>query len=292
MKVALLVLGACVGLCQGKALKSLGAAGELDLAALPELTLLPGALGAAGHYGNPEDGCEEDEVAVRIQGVAGAVCSPKCAGMACPQDVPEGCKAAPQCLLQDGASGNKYCALKCSAKTDCGPGASCKTIFPGIGYVRCCGTVAWVVDLVVRGVESGGGQKGRRRRRVVAGTLTRTHAGSAPTRKPLARSRTTGRPSGRLGLAAVPNAPASARERPRAPASARLHPPAQADRRAFAVGSRSRAFYATYKSATRFFSFPFPRPAYLPAGRPACALLQPGQLSARRASQHRQRVAT
>mmetsp|Transcript_8766 Transcript_8766/g.12332 ORF Transcript_8766/g.12332 Transcript_8766/m.12332 type:complete len:143 (+) Transcript_8766:131-559(+) len=87
----------------------------------------------SSHYGDPSGGCEEDEVAVRIQGVGGAVCSPKCDGMECPTDVPDGCEATPQCLLQDAASGSKYCALACRKGTNCGEGASCKILFPGIG---------------------------------------------------------------------------------------------------------------------------------------------------------------
>merc|ERR1712159_282066 len=42
------------------------------------------------HYGDPADGCESDEQAVRVQGVAGSFCSPDCASAACPTDVPSG----------------------------------------------------------------------------------------------------------------------------------------------------------------------------------------------------------
>eukprot|EP00514_Thraustochytrium_sp_LLF1b_P000539 CAMPEP_0184522950 /NCGR_PEP_ID=MMETSP0198_2-20121128/8590_1 /TAXON_ID=1112570 /ORGANISM="Thraustochytrium sp., Strain LLF1b" /LENGTH=139 /DNA_ID=CAMNT_0026913881 /DNA_START=248 /DNA_END=664 /DNA_ORIENTATION=+ len=85
------------------------------------------------HFGNPSNGCEADEIAVRIQGVSGAVCSPKCDGMECPSDIPLGCEAVPQCMLQDAGSGSKYCALSCQQGTKCGPGASCQILFPGIG---------------------------------------------------------------------------------------------------------------------------------------------------------------
>jgi len=85
-----------------------------------------------GHYGDPNSGCAPDEVAVHIQGVNGAICSPKC-DSGCPSDVPSGCDALPQCILQDASSGNKYCALKCSKPTHCGDNASCKILFPGVG---------------------------------------------------------------------------------------------------------------------------------------------------------------
>ena len=51
------------------------------------------------HYGNPANGCESDETAVQVTGVAGSFCSPDCAKKACPTDVPTGVTAAPQCAL-------------------------------------------------------------------------------------------------------------------------------------------------------------------------------------------------
>lgn len=94
-----------------------------------------------GHYGDPTNGCESDEQAVQVQGVAGDFCSPKCTNGKCPTDVPAGATAKPQCALQD-PSGNKYCALICSpslpianqmvADAQCGINASCKPI-SGVG---------------------------------------------------------------------------------------------------------------------------------------------------------------
>jgi len=88
------------------------------------------------HYGNPANGCESDEQAVQIQGVSGDFCAPDCASAACPTDVPAGVTAAPQCALKS-ATGDKKCALICSATTDeaslragdamCGT-ATCKAI--------------------------------------------------------------------------------------------------------------------------------------------------------------------
>merc|ERR1711918_280221 len=69
------------------------------------------------HYGDPADGCESDEQAVRVQGVAGSFCSPDCASAACPTDVPSGVTAAPQCALKS-TTGDKKCALLCSPSTD------------------------------------------------------------------------------------------------------------------------------------------------------------------------------
>jgi len=69
------------------------------------------------HYGDPADGCEADETAVKVQGLTGSFCSPDCKSAACPTDVPAGVTAAPQCALQ-GAAGDKKCALICSPSTD------------------------------------------------------------------------------------------------------------------------------------------------------------------------------
>merc|ERR1712127_944303 len=69
------------------------------------------------HYGDPADGCEADEQAVQVQGLAGDFCSPDCTSAACPTDVPAGVTAAPQCALKT-TTGKKACALICSATTD------------------------------------------------------------------------------------------------------------------------------------------------------------------------------
>lgn len=84
------------------------------------------------HYGNPSGGCMTDEQAVQVQGVDGDFCSPVCKDMRCPQDVPSGVSAKPQCALQTG-DGSKYCALICdpSDSGSCGSG-SCQSI-QGIG---------------------------------------------------------------------------------------------------------------------------------------------------------------
>lgn len=56
----------------------------------------------------------------------------RCPSGTCPQDVPDGVTAAPQCALQD-TSGNKYCALLCTpgSNDSCGK-ATCKAI-QGVG---------------------------------------------------------------------------------------------------------------------------------------------------------------
>ena len=72
------------------------------------------------HYGNPSTGCESDEVAVRVSGLSGDFCSPKCDSQGtCPSDVPKGDKATPECALRT-TTGDKYCGLICSADSDCG----------------------------------------------------------------------------------------------------------------------------------------------------------------------------
>jgi len=101
----------------------------------------PGPSPPAGktHYGDPKDGCLQDELEISIKGVSGDFCSPKCSLFKpCPSDLPAGVTAGPQCALQDAASGAKYCALICSPSTDeeslragdaqCGTNASCKSI--------------------------------------------------------------------------------------------------------------------------------------------------------------------
>jgi len=98
-------------------------------------TLIPEFVSAAAnssHYEDPKpNGCLSDEQAIQIQGVSGDFCTPKCTGilkMSCPQDLPDGVTAKPQCALKD-QSGNKYCALICTpgANDSCGK-ATCKSI--------------------------------------------------------------------------------------------------------------------------------------------------------------------
>ena len=73
------------------------------------------------HYGNPSTGCESDEQAVKVQGLSGDFCSPKCnSSGTCPSDVPKGDTATPECALRT-TTGDKYCALICQSDSDCGP---------------------------------------------------------------------------------------------------------------------------------------------------------------------------
>ena len=68
----------------------------------------------------PSTGCESDEQAVRVQGLSGDFCSPKCDSTgSCPSDVPTGDTATPVCFLET-ATGDKYCALICTTVYDCG----------------------------------------------------------------------------------------------------------------------------------------------------------------------------
>jgi len=87
----------------------------------------------SSHYEDPKDGCQSDEKAIQIQGVSGDFCSPACQGSRCPNDVPTGVTAEPQCALKD-QSGDKYCALICNPEAnddECGT-ATCKPI-QGVG---------------------------------------------------------------------------------------------------------------------------------------------------------------
>jgi hypothetical protein len=62
---------------------------------------------------------------VTIQGFTGSVCTPKCTNTACPTDVPAGTTDKPSCVLQDSASGDKYCAITCLFG-GCPTGATCQ----------------------------------------------------------------------------------------------------------------------------------------------------------------------
>lgn len=97
----------------------------------------------ATNYGDPLSGkCLPGELAVQIQGLSGAFCSPSCsASAACPTDVPAGTTATPQCALETaGKSSPTNCALICSqslpipddASDSCPAKASCKAI-GGVG---------------------------------------------------------------------------------------------------------------------------------------------------------------
>merc|ERR1712014_138532 len=77
------------------------------------------------HYEKPP--CRSDEVDVKVQGLTGATCTPKCSGSTCPSDVPEGTTARPQCVLQDSSTGDKYCALTCLFG-GCPSGAKCEHV--------------------------------------------------------------------------------------------------------------------------------------------------------------------
>ena len=87
-----------------------------------------------GHYGNPSNGCQSDEEAVSIQGLAGDFCSPSCSQFhPCPSDVPGGATAIPQCVLEtQGSPTPTNCALICSGAGghggSCPAGASCHQI--------------------------------------------------------------------------------------------------------------------------------------------------------------------
>jgi hypothetical protein len=71
------------------------------------------------HYGNPADGCQDDEQAVRVQGLPGSFCSPACKRGQCPSDVPDGVTADPECVLRS-PTGESRCALECESSSECG----------------------------------------------------------------------------------------------------------------------------------------------------------------------------
>lgn len=82
----------------------------------------------AVHYENPP--CQPGELSSATAGVSGHWCSPPCTTAPCPTDVPPNVTAAPTCALEDPGSGAKWCALICSADSECDTagGASCQPI--------------------------------------------------------------------------------------------------------------------------------------------------------------------
>eukprot|EP00442_Polarella_glacialis_P018578 CAMPEP_0115076750 /NCGR_PEP_ID=MMETSP0227-20121206/16607_1 /TAXON_ID=89957 /ORGANISM="Polarella glacialis, Strain CCMP 1383" /LENGTH=471 /DNA_ID=CAMNT_0002463939 /DNA_START=85 /DNA_END=1500 /DNA_ORIENTATION=+ len=83
---------------------------------------------ASSHYGAPP--CQDDEVAAAVEDAGGSVCAPSCSSNRCPEDVPAGSTAKPQCVLEDSSSGSKYCALTCTPDSDseCPTGSKCSSI--------------------------------------------------------------------------------------------------------------------------------------------------------------------
>merc|ERR1719506_3224652 len=114
--------------------------------------MLACAMANPTHYGDPAKGCEADEQGVRVQGVSGDFCSPKCSGDSCPTDVPQGVTAKPTCALRS-PTGDSYCALVCSpsewrsngANGECGTG-TCQAI-QGAGLCTYSAPNATVVEV-------------------------------------------------------------------------------------------------------------------------------------------------
>ena len=99
-------------------------------------TTQPGKILGGPYYENPFDvaQCSPTEANITINGLPGAICSPPCIDMECPNG-PGGIAARASCALQAG-SGEQYCALLCdpgkSFDSQCGDSASCKPLV-GIG---------------------------------------------------------------------------------------------------------------------------------------------------------------
>merc|ERR1711972_702229 len=144
----------CALICQPSAFRSNGESGECGTGTCQSIqgvglcTYSASDSVAAGatlaltnptHYGDPKTGCESDEMAIRVQGVPGDFCSPKCSSSnTCPSDEPAGDTATPQCALKS-PTGDKYCALICQPSAfrsngesgECGTG-TCQSI-QGVG---------------------------------------------------------------------------------------------------------------------------------------------------------------
>jgi len=96
---------------------------------------------AAAHYGNPSNGCLQDELKNSLGGIDGHFCSAPCRGPGpwkdkkwCPPEVPVDVTAKPSCMISDPVGYGFHCALSCSDDAQCGAGAVCNTqAYPGIG---------------------------------------------------------------------------------------------------------------------------------------------------------------
>ena len=106
-------------------------------AAVESRTRVGASTSATSHYGNPAVGCESDEEAYTVTGLAGSFCSPQCSSdAACPHDYPAGTDGPEGlCVLESpGATKPDHCALVCSPSGDsCPTGATCKIISDGQG---------------------------------------------------------------------------------------------------------------------------------------------------------------
>jgi len=122
----IVLIGACWAAVSVSAVQTLHFTKEV------ELLLAKGTNG--NHYGDPTTGCMIDEVAIKVQGVRGGICTAHCTTVgACPSDKPAGSEAIPRCALENRSTGEKFCALMCSAGMNCGSGASCKVIQGNLG---------------------------------------------------------------------------------------------------------------------------------------------------------------
>jgi hypothetical protein len=117
--------------------KGVGASGICGINMMASYPTISGLAANPTHYGDPKpNGCNSDELAVQVQGLAGDFCSPYCsATQPCTTDIPDGTTARPECVLETaGSSSPTNCALICdpSGSDKCPSGATCKPI-SGLG---------------------------------------------------------------------------------------------------------------------------------------------------------------
>merc|ERR1712048_380944 len=118
-------------------------------APVPPAPTPPAPVPGKPHYEQPP--CQyDDEVPAQITGVDGVSCLPPCdAQGGCPTDVPDGTKATPNCMLNDG-SGHSFCALQCGKDSGCPSGAKCQFVQFPIGI--CLYPASQFEDQVLRQV--------------------------------------------------------------------------------------------------------------------------------------------
>eukprot|EP00927_Polykrikos_kofoidii_P005969 TRINITY_DN12403_c0_g1_i2.p1 TRINITY_DN12403_c0_g1~~TRINITY_DN12403_c0_g1_i2.p1 ORF type:complete len:466 (-),score=47.43 TRINITY_DN12403_c0_g1_i2:319-1716(-) len=105
------------------------------------------------HYGAPP--CRDDELDAQVAELGGEVCAPSCDGVSmCPRDVPENTTAAPACVLQDQSTGALYCALVCTADSECPHLGSCAVLQEPMGICLFPTTTLASRDITRLGVDT------------------------------------------------------------------------------------------------------------------------------------------
>lgn len=122
----------------GKILRGVPGVGECGIQCMPSFPEITGESPSPSPTPSPtptpkptydyeKPPCQKGEMAAKVQDVQGVTCVPPCGpSLECPIDVPPHTTAQPHCVLQDGSSGKRYCALTCFLDDLCPPLATCQ----------------------------------------------------------------------------------------------------------------------------------------------------------------------